>query len=132
MKPKAQFEELILGTSQDLIGLKSQASCFDDWLPDIFFWEEKAAGASGAASFEWGTKKDLLKHSCFLFFIKHELRTLICVVESQCGEKSKEAFGFGIGSRGECFLHCISMLGFFFVCVCLFSFFSFFLVPHVL
>lgn len=83
LKPKAQFEELILGTSQDLIGLKSQASCFDDWLPDIFFWEEKAAGASGAASFEWGKKKDLSKHSCFLFFIKHELRTLICVVESQ-------------------------------------------------
>lgn len=57
LKPKAQFEELILGTSQDLIGLKSQASCFDDWLPDIFFWEEKAAGASGAASFEWGKKR---------------------------------------------------------------------------
>lgn len=64
-----------------------------------------------------GEKKDLLKHSCFLFFIKHELRTLICVVESQCGEKSKEAFGFGIGSRGECFLHCIFMLVFFLVCV---------------
>lgn len=55
LKPKAQFEEVILGTSQDLIGLKSQASCFDDWLPDIF-WEEKTAGASGAASFEWGKK----------------------------------------------------------------------------
>lgn len=64
LKPKAQFEELILGTSQDMIGLKSQASCFDGWPPDTFFWEKKAVGASGAARFEWTNQEVYLLKLC--------------------------------------------------------------------